>query len=119
VTFGFFESQVYFWPVKGSISSESQKRGFMGGCARKSVGMGVNDHRLLAVVGGFHRLAAAATVRLQLLEVRLQLLEVIAERLESIFRSLEVVAEELEAHLQKHSGALEQLEVTSRGITRR
>jgi hypothetical protein len=51
--------------------------------------------------------------------MRLQLLEVTAERLESIFRSLEVVAEELEAHLQKHSGALKELEVASRSFTRR
>jgi HPt (histidine-containing phosphotransfer) domain-containing protein len=84
----------------------------LGSCARKSVGLGVNDHRLGTVAGPNHRLAAAATLRLQLLEV-------IAERLESIFRSLVAVAEELEAHLQEHSGALKELEVASRSFARR
>ncbi len=65
-----------------------------------------------------HRLAAAATGRLQLLEVRLQLVEVTAERLESIFRSQGAVAEVLEAHLQRLSGTLKRLEVASRSSTR-
>jgi len=51
--------------------------------------------------------------RLQLLEVRLQLLEVMAELLESIFRSQGAAAEEREAQLQRLSGTLEGLEVTS------
>jgi hypothetical protein len=46
-------------------------------------------------------------------------LEVTAERLEVIFRSQEASAEELEAHLQRLSGTLEGLEVTSRSAARR
>lgn len=117
VTFGLGESQVKGWPVKGSISVESQKSGFIGknglprlleaAPERREVKLPLPEASLQPVeVAG--RLREA---HLRLLEVKLQPVEVPLQLLEARLQLVEVKRWLLEAHLREHRRTLETLEV--------